>query len=249
MKRRSDYTWSYSDMKLKNYQEDVVLRAIDIALEEEPELVADSVFVNDVAAYVLNRIPPRYVMSERGFLRLTVEQLAEGNGNRSLANIIELMILVNRGIEIVRNRRPSPDLKDDSTGGALEPDDAVVFVHNYPQFIGRIVDAETEEPVYGAVVTMYLDGDQVPPAEPGWSNPYRTHPQTKAFFSFWPHPAKSEHEVAICQLLFSVEHPDYESLSHTEGVTTRGAFERKTAIYGEEVVNLGTLKLQPKGMG
>lgn len=234
-------------MKLKNYQEDVVLRAIDIALEEEPILVSDPAFVNDVAAYVLNRIPPRYVMSERGFLRLTVEQLEEGNGNRSLANIIELMILVNRGIDIVRSRRPSQAVNVDDKPEVPSPDEANVFVHNYPQFIGRVVDDETDEPVYGAVVTLHLDGDQVPPAEPGWSNPYRTHPQTKAFFSFWPHPAKSEHEAAICQILFTVEHPDYESLAHTESITTKGAFERTTAIYGEEVVNLGTLRVIRKG--
>jgi competence protein ComFB len=234
-------------MKLKNYQEDVVLRAIDIALEDQPELTADPVFVNDVAAYVLNRIPPRYVMSERGFLRLTVEQLEEGDGNRSLANIIELMILVNRGIEIVQKRRPSgsaPGREDEDGPGAT-----VEFVHNYPQFIGRIADGETGEPVYGAVVTLFMDGDQVPPAEPGWSNPYRTHPQTKAFFSFWPRPATSEHEVAISQMLFTVEHPDYESFAHTESITTRGAFERFTAIYGEEVVNIGTLGLTPKVSG
>jgi len=231
-------------MKLKNYQEDVVLRAIDIALEDQPELVSDASFVNDVAAYVLNRIPPRYVMSERGFLRLTVEQLEEGNGKRSLANIIELMILVNRGIEIVQSRRPK------ASGAAREdvegPESANEFVHNYPQFIGRIVDDESDEPVFGAVVSLYMDGDLVPPAEPGWSNPYRTNPQTKGFFSFWPHAAKNEHEVAVCQVLFTIEHPDYEVLSHTEAVTTRGAFERNTAIYGEEVVNIGTLRLAPK---
>ena len=230
-------------MKLKNYQEDVVLRAIDIALEDQPDLISDTAFVNDVAAYVLNRIPPRYVMSERGFLRLTVEQLEEGNGKRSLANIIELMILVNRGIEIVQSRRPA-------SGSAAAGDEKApveehnVFVHNYPQFIGRVVDDESDEPIYGAVVSLHMDGDLVPPAEPGWSNPYRTHPQTKAFFSFWPHAAKSEHEAAICQILFSVEHPDYESIAHTESITTKGAFERTTAIYGEEVVNIGTLRLK-----
>lgn len=233
-------------MKLKNYQEDVVLRAIDIALEDQPELVSDPAFVNDVAAYVLNRVPPRYVMSERGFLRLTVEQLEEGNGNRSLANIIELMILVNRGIEIVRSRRPSSASAALSGSDSPGPEEPNEFVHNYPQFIGRVVDDVTDEPVYGAVVTLHLDGDQVPPAEPGWSNPYRTHPQTKAFFSFWPHPAKGEQEVVVCQILFTAEHPDYESLARTESISTRGAFERNTAIYGEEVVNIGTLRLKPK---
>ena len=233
-------------MKLKNYQEDVVLRAIDIALEDQPGLVSDTVFINDVAAYVLNRVPPRYVMSERGFLRLTVEHIEDGNGNRSLANIIELMILVNRGIEIVQSRRPASAAAVPSGSDSSGPEEPNEFVHNYPQFIGRVVDDATDEPVYGAVVTLHMDGDQVPPAEPGWSNPYRTHPQTKAYFSFWPHAAKSEHEEAICRILFTADHPDYEALARIESISTQGAFERNTAIYGEEVVNIGTLRLKPK---
>lgn len=235
-------------MKLKNYQEDVVLRAIEIALEGGPDLTSDETFVNDVAAYVLNRIPPRYVMSERGFIRLTVEQLEDNNQNRSLANIIELMLLVNRAIEIVRSRRPSPSA-DETHAASAEPGEPNLFVHNYPQFIGRVVDDSSDEPVFGAVVTLHLDGDQVPPAEPGWSNPYRTNPQTKAFFSFWPHPTKSEHEGAVCRLLFTVDHPEYEQLVYTETITTKGAFERTTAIYGEEVVNLGSLRLIPRNHG
>ena len=98
-------------MKLKNYQEDVVLRAIEIALEDSPDLLNDEVFVNDVAAYVLNRIPPRYVMSERGFLRMALEHADEENQDKSLANVIELMILVNQGLDLVRSRR-----SDESSG-------------------------------------------------------------------------------------------------------------------------------------
>lgn len=232
-------------MELKNYQEDVVLRAIDIALEDQPELVTDPVFVNDVAAYVLNRVPPRYVMSERGFLRLTADYFEEDDGNRSLANIIELMILVNRGIEIVCHRRPASVLPgaEATANGPGEPN---VFVHNYPQFFGRIVDDRTGEPVFGALVSLHVDGDLVPPAEPGWSNPYRTHAQTKGLFSFWPHPGTSEHEITTCGLLLTVEHPAYEALALRKSITTTGAFERTTAIYGEEVVHLGTLRLVPR---
>ncbi|MFW5738708.1 MAG: late competence development ComFB family protein [Spirochaetota bacterium] len=81
-------------MRLKNYQEDVVFRAIEIALEDQQDLLSDEAFVNDVAAYVLNRVPPRYVMSERGFLRLALEHTEEADQDRSLANVIELMMLV-----------------------------------------------------------------------------------------------------------------------------------------------------------
>ncbi|MFP4551637.1 MAG: late competence development ComFB family protein, partial [Spirochaetales bacterium] len=152
-------------MKLKNYQEDIVLRAIEIALEDEPNLLADEDFVNDVAAYVLNRVPPRYVMSERGFLRLALEHADEEAGGKSMANIIELMMLVNRGLELVQSRRRSNDASlapddveyeaDVSAAVARDEEEArFELVHNFPQLIGRVVDARTADPVYGAIVKM-----------------------------------------------------------------------------------------------
>jgi hypothetical protein len=159
-------------MKLKNYQEDIVLRAIEIALEDEPKLLADEDFVNDVAAYVLNRVPPRYVMSERGFLRLALEHAEEEAGGKSMANVIELMMLVNRGLELVQSRRRSNEAslepKRDDSDDAGEESKSILpideeeprfeLVHNFPQLIGRVVDARTTDPVYGAIVKMSVNG-------------------------------------------------------------------------------------------
>jgi competence protein ComFB len=236
-------------MKLKNYQEDVVLRAIEIALEDQPDLLADDAFVNDVAAYVLNRIPPRYVMSERGFLRLALESLDDEHEQKSLANVIELMILVNKGVDLVRGRRSAgalaeaePAREAGSNGtrlrGQLEVEQGVEYVHNYPQFIGRVVDSRSGAPVLGATVTLFVDGDRVPPAAAGWQNPYITHDQTGAHFSFWPRPARSEKPHLRGKLLFTVDHPEYSTYSHVHEVVTEGDFGEEETIHGDKIVSL-----------
>lgn len=239
-------------MKLKNYQEDIVLRAVQIALEDQPDLLSDDDFVNDVAAFVLNRVPPRYVMSERGFLRLTLEHLDDDDHDRSLANVIELMMLVNRGVELVQGRRSLPDAPDprrdegdrviglgESVLGAVE------FVHNYPQIIGRTVDARSGEPVLGATVTMYVNGDLAPAAGAGWINPYVTNGQTRGHFSFWPRPIRSERHERSDEVLFTVEHPDYETFQHVERVSTQGEFDTAQVIQGDRILSLAPFELQP----
>lgn len=234
-------------MKLKNYQEDVVLRAIEIALEDQPELLDDEHFVYDVAAYVLNRVPPRYVMSERGFLRLALEHMGEEAQEDSLANVIELMFLVNRGVEIVRERRTEspPEPRTQGPAGEFDLPSGVEYVHNYPQIIGRVLDATNGEPVYGAVVTMHIDGDRVPPAAAGWQNPYVTREQTRGHFSFWPHATRSEEETLTGEILFTVEHPGYERFSHVEHVTTEGAFDAAETISGDQILSLRPFSIEP----
>ena len=92
-------------MQLKNYQEDIVQHIIDIMLEDQPEIEADETFINDVAAYVLNRIPPKYIMSERGFTRLAALELIDDEDDNNLLNLVQLMMFVSKGMETVKDRR------------------------------------------------------------------------------------------------------------------------------------------------
>ncbi len=226
-------------MRLKNYQEEVVLRAIEIALEDQPALRNDDQLVNDVAAYVLNRVPPKYIMSERGFLRLAAADLDDQLGGKQLLNIIELMILVNRGVDVVSTRRR----REGSAARQIQNEPGSDFVHNFPQLIGRVVAAETGHPVNGATVTLYRDGSPVPPADSGWENPYVTHLSTNGYFSFWPEPFQSAQEDSVVVLRVTVEHPDYQLLSLEKTVETEGVFQRLEQIQSERIVNLGELRV------
>jgi len=233
-------------MKLKNYQEDVVLRAVEIALEDRPELLSDESFVNDVAAYVLNRIPPRYVMSERGFLRLALEHLDDDEHDRSLANVIELMLLVNRGVDLVGSRRSEPSVsREEVRDEGFAADAGVEYLHNYPQIIGKVVDAQTGAPIAGARVTMHIDGDLVPPAASGWQNPCVTQDQTRGHFSFWPRSTRSAEQNLSAEVLFTVEHPDYAGFRSVARVETEGEFGPQQTIRGDKIYSLAPFALVP----
>lgn len=232
-------------MKLKNYQEDIVLRAIEIALEDEPDLLADEDFVKDVAAYVLNRVPARYVMSERGFLRLALEHLEEDQQEKSLANVIELMMLVNRGVDLVRGRRSEPPANSvqGETGFPGAEGGTVEYVHNYPQVIGRVIDEQNGAPVYEATVTLLLDGQVVPPAASGWQNPYVTRPQTRGHFSFWPQASRSTCPQLSVELEFTVTCDGYHPLRYTQHVTTEGSYDAAQTIHGDKILSLHPLAI------
>ncbi len=237
-------------MQLKNYQEDVVSHVIDVALEQYPELRSDITFVNDVAAYVLNRVPPKYIMSERGFTRFaSLHFLNDNNGaDRSILNLLELMAIVNSGIEVVKERRKTvvpagshpfyestvPDIKN------------IEYLHNFPQFIGRLKDRDSKKPATNACVTMYIDGLKAYPAEPGWINPYYTNTLTKGVYSFWPQALKNTAKSKRSKITITIDHENYEPVNIVREVTTEGVFRVYNYIQGAEIVNLETSFLAPK---
>ncbi len=93
-------------MRLKNYNEDLVLETVKVVLGDRKDLHPTRALVLDVAAYTLNRIPPKYITSERGLTRELI-QADSGNGDEGerLVSVIELITLVNRAVDIVVRRR------------------------------------------------------------------------------------------------------------------------------------------------
>ena len=234
-------------MKLKNYQEDIVLRAIEIALEDQPDMWADTDFVNDVAAFVLNRVPPRYVMSERGFLRLALEHNDDAAADESMANVIGMMMLVNRGVELVRSRRSGTNgnVQRDLTSPQADSDE-LTLVHNYPQLIGRVVDARTGDPVYGATVALYMNGKLAPPENGGWYNPYVTREKTQGHFSFWPRAVNDDEEELESEVRIAVEHPDYARAQSVLTLQTSGTLAKTEIIRGDQIMSIASIRLEPR---
>ena len=227
-------------MQLKNYQEDIVLKAIDIALEERPKLRDDPSVINDVAAYVLNRVPPRYIMSERGFTRLAAEQLDENNNN-AFGSMIGILVLVNEGIELVeRRRKPFAS----NSVQALSVDDEVIAVHNLPQVFGKVVDAESGAAVDGAAVRLSIDGRPADPAQPGWPNPFVTQHNTNGYYSFWPAAVRDDSETHTFALSIDVDHPAYQPARIETPITTCCEFALQDNIVSDGILNLDPIALK-----
>jgi hypothetical protein len=235
-------------MQLKNYQEDIVLHVLDIVLENYPELRNDMIFINDVAAYVLNRIPPKYIMSERGFTRLASFHLLNGQNGKGIVPLVELIGLINTGIDIVKGRRKAPVERElfEQSEIELSEIDRTVFLHNFPQIVGRAVDRATREPVIGACVTLYIDGKIAEPAESSWMNPYITSSATEGVYSFWPRAIKSSAHFKKTTMNVTIEHENYRPLEIEREIRTEGAFRVYNFIHGGAIINLETSCLEKK---
>jgi len=235
-------------MRLKNYTEDLVLETVKIVLKDRPDIQPSRSFLLDVAAYALNRIPPKYITSERGFTREFV-QANNGNGEESerLVSIIELITLVNRAVDVVaRRRREGTRSRPRARTVFLKDMDLhLTYFYNMPHIFGRIVDADSGKPVIAAQATLWINDRVSVPADPGWSNPYTTNEQTKGYFSFWPQVEMGEAESTRVDLRIAFEHGGHSPFTLKKSLKLTGDFFVHDYIRADKLLDLGTLPLQP----
>jgi hypothetical protein len=235
-------------MRLKNYNEDLVLETVRIVLKDREDIRPSRAFLLDVAAYALNRIPPKYITSERGFTREFV-QANNGNGEEGekLLNVIELITLVNRAVEVVARRRREalPARKPARTVTLKDADLHLTYFYNMPHIFGRVVDASDGQPVIAAQATLWINDQVSVPAEPGWHNPITTNEQTRGYFSFWPQVEMGESETTRVELRISLEHDRYAPYNVHKSLKVAGDFFVHDYIRGDKLLDLGTLTLKP----
>ncbi len=236
-------------MRLKNYNEDLVLETTKIVLKDRPDIRPTRAFILDVAAYALNRIPPKYITSERGF---THELVQPGNGNgedgERLLNVIELITLVNRAVEVVARRR-----RDTRSGAAAPPAAGpaseetplhLTYFYNMPHIFGRVVDAGDGKPVISAEATLWINDRVSVPAESGWRNPYMTNEQTRGYFSFWPQVEMGDAESLRVEMRIGFAHGGHRPLSFKKTLKIAGEFFVHDYIRGDKLLDIGTLTLE-----
>jgi hypothetical protein len=237
-------------MRLKNYNEDLVLETAKIVLKDRTDIHPTRAFILDVAAYALNRVPPKYITSERGF---THEFVQPGNGNgvegEKLLNVIELITLVNRAVEVVARRRrdvaPAPHRR--AAPAAEVADDApmhITYFYNMPHIFGRVVDAGNGAPIIAAEATLWINDRVSIPAESGWRNPYTTNEQTRGYFSFWPQVEMGESESMRVELRIGFSHGGHQPLSFKKTMKIAGEFFVHDYIRSDKLLDVGTLTLE-----
>jgi competence protein ComFB len=229
-------------MQVKNYQEELVLNTIDLVLQDRADVKPDELLIHDVAAYTLNRIPPKYIMSERGFTRLASEYWLDNGNESGLTSLVELVLLINRAIDVVTSRRQGggPKVVIQAQPTEMPDIEEIEYWHNFPQIIGKVVDKKSKKPVYGICVTLYINGEKAEPAEAGWQNPYHTNFGTKGFYSFWPRPFTSPDDSSESSVRVTFEHPDYTDSISEQVIETKGDFGPHNYIKVESIFNLGT---------
>jgi hypothetical protein len=231
-------------MKLVNYQEDLVLHVAEIVLQDRPDVEFSQALLLDTAAYTLNRLPPRYIVSERGFTRLMANLWIEEGDDGNIDGLVAILLLVNTAVDVVKDRRPSGG--DETAGSSdFEAEDHIEpHWHNIPYLIGRAVDSETGQPASGTKVTLTVDGETVDQAGSGWTNPYVTNSATRGFYSFLPKPIHSEEHSIEFKLEIVFENGGCETHRLEKTVRTQGELSARLEFRNEGFINLGTTSLR-----
>jgi competence protein ComFB len=235
-------------MRLKNYNEDLVLETVKIVLRDRPEIRASRSFMLDVAAYALNRVPPKYITSERGFTREFVQGgNDDGEDGEKLLSVIELITLVNRAVDVVAKRRRggSPLRAQVKISESLE--DAplrLTYFYNMPHIFGRVIDAGDRLPIISAEATLWINGQMSVPAESGWRNPYMTNEQTKGYFSFWPQVEMGESDSLRVEMRIGFAHTSHKPLTFKKVMKVTGEFFVQDYIRADKLLDIGTLTLE-----
>jgi len=233
-------------MKLVNYQEDLVLHIAEIVLQDRPDVELSQELLYDTSAYVLNRLPPRYIVSERGFTRLMADCMFDNGNEANLGSLVELLLLINTAVDVVKKRRVSAASNDqppeeEEIDGPIEP-----HWHNIPYMIGRVVDRDDGNPVPGIRITLLVNGKKVGQAGSGWTNPYTTSRAAQGYFSFLPAAIRSGERRKEYDLTIIFEGDGYKHFTLEKTVKTESEFAARLDFRNDGFINLGTTCLSKR---
>lgn len=158
----------------------------------------------DTVSYVLNRVPPKYVVSGRG-----ATHAAQSLDNNQLKADLESLVL--EGMRTVSSTK-RPYHNQDRKACTIETSNKPAF--NFYSITGTVLDGNTFEPLTGATITLKRDGEIAEMVDITWANPYTTVRSTKGTFSFWIKPVKAKKagETKTFDISIEITAPDYEPL-------------------------------------
>jgi competence protein ComFB len=201
-------------MDVHNIIEDVVFRVINEICDEldkgdNPHKICTCNQCRlDTACFVLNRISPYYIISNRGVARVEQEPIERQQLEADIASLIY------EGLKRVNhNQRPYSSHMEYS-GADDSGTDRLVF--NIPTIIGRLFNGINLEPLADIMVELYQDGKLVEMKDKNWQNPYTLVKNTKGTFTFWPEPVPAS-EAGIHRLFtysIKTKAPELEPLHH-----------------------------------
>ena len=195
----------------------------------------------DVICYVLNRTPPRYIVSNRGAAR----SLEEGIGWQQ--QTADIAALIHDGLKQVNhNMRPNFAHSKEKTAVV---NDAHIPKFNIPTIMGRIFNGNNFAPLSDANVELLWAGELVVMKDGNWQNPYRIIPNVEGNFSFWPAPvtASKANNHKIFEYIVRVSAPELETLTHIFKIPVASKIEEPFSFTPERTFKLPDLYMFPPG--
>jgi competence protein ComFB len=234
---------------IHNTSEDVVCKVVqtifdDVIEKGNPEnyCLCDQCRV-DTICFVLNRVEPHYIVSNRGSTRI------DHTGIKHQQNEADIISLAYKGFKLVNhNLRPTAHQKktaqDDSFIASIN---STIF--DIPTITGRIFDGLSFEPIVDIDVSLYCDGELVHMRNSNWQNPYTIVQSTPGTFSFWPMPVITDTADITQEFKYSIKvnSPDYEVLNHFFNITSVSKYHAPHSYALNRTYKLPDMYLFPPG--
>jgi competence protein ComFB len=160
-------------MAIKNLMEDIIKNVLMEMLKNDHSAELSQNNIEDITAYVLNRISPRYITTERGIIHEKLESKFKFQDKP------DILFLIHEAILIIKNRRPSAPRKKIEKPVATT-DEA------FPHLIGEVLEKTTMSIIPEVKVTLLYQGSPAQMIDEGWSNPCHTNASTRGYYHFIP---------------------------------------------------------------
>ncbi|MGC8765135.1 MAG: late competence development ComFB family protein [Brevinematia bacterium] len=157
---------------LKNVVEDIVIEQIE-KLENDLNEKLDVNQKKEVAAYVLNRVKPMYITSNKGFTNLISTYRSDPQF------ITDIILKINEAFKIIK--------KSSLQLSKIELEREKLY-YVFPKIYGRVISSKKLTPLESAVVSLYINEVLVESLFQLWRNPTEILPIDNGIFSFAPKP-------------------------------------------------------------
>lgn len=183
-------------VSVKNIKEDIINNIVNEVLKSDKDIKNLKLHKDDIVAYILNRVPPKYITSERGLLHGKLE------ARYIIQQKTDILLLLYEAIEVFSKRRQSE--KSD------ENENENIDNCRFPHIFGEILEETTFTIVSDVKVSLLYDGKPSEMINQGWKNPYITNKATMGFYHFWPlyEEVMGNSPKVSFQLIFT--HPKFE---------------------------------------
>lgn len=159
-------------MAVINLMKDVVVNTLDEVLKKEKNTNLSAGNKDDILAYILNRVPPKYVTSERGLLHGVLD------ARYKIQDRVDILFLIYEAIHRITTRRESiSHMNEPVSMGAP----AIL-----PHIVGQVLEESSFSIIPDIEVTLVFGSGPAEMVDSDWENPYGTTAATKGHYHFWP---------------------------------------------------------------
>jgi competence protein ComFB len=159
-------------MAIRNLMEDIITFVVKEVIQNEMGAAPSGIYEQDIIAYVLNRVPPRYITSERGIIHGKLDSKFK------MQQRTDILFLIHEAIRNIKTRRTPT-----THGEYVEKTSKEPFL---PHIMGEVVEETTFSIVNDIEVTLLFKGKPAAMIDSTWKNPFLVKKATKGFYHFWP---------------------------------------------------------------